>query len=587
MPKTPRKPPPFRTIAEYLRRATIEPNLLNTPFTHEERRIVAYMEWLKGRLGRAADDMDLGHPVSVIIPAHDAAGTIGRALMSVVAQTHARLEIIVIDDASSDGTADAARRVSDDRIRVVEMPEGVGQAGARMIGMHEASSPFVCHLDADDWWDPRFVAVSLHQAVTRDAGFVYSAQRILRSVERSGGGVRQETIRFAPFNRSLLENTNYISMISVLHDHTLGLETGFDISLSRLVDWDFFLRLSEAAPPHAIPVILSTYDQGRVGSVGEAEARAPNLQRVRDKLERPRLTDLGLTVPPGLPADVRELVEGAFLRPASPPPPSRRRASIVIPSFEAPEYLDLCLRALRAFDDPLADEVVVVDNASSDPVPRVLADHGDWAKLRVIWSDTNRGFTWAANRGIEEAVPGNDVVLLNNDALVTPGWLAELCAVADRHADAGIVASRQVLFSGTKTIRAHVPAADPRFECDTNLSHVHDSVRDPYFGEGLVELSYAPLFCALITRQAIEAVGPLDTERSPHYQSDWLYCDAVRSFAGLRILYTARATVYHFLSRSSRELRRDDPDLFERMVGRNEPPVAARTTTGVPSDDDG
>ena len=132
----------------------------------------------------------------------------------------------------------------------------------------------------------------------------------------------------------------------------------------------------------------------------------------------------------------------------------------------------------------------------------------------------------------------------------------------------------------------HVPPANLRFECDTNLSRLHDSVRDPFFDRenGVMELSFAPLFCALLTRQAIEAVGGLDTERSPHFQSDWLYCDAVRSFAGLRILYTARAKAYHFLSRSSKDLRRDDPGLFASMVRRNEPPVATAPVGGF---DDG
>lgn len=93
--------------------------------------------------------------VSVIIPAYNAARTIGETLLSVRSQTHRRLEILVIDDGSTDTTADIVREhaVLDPRIRLVQRENG-GVAAARNQGIEEARAEFLAFIDADDLWSP-------------------------------------------------------------------------------------------------------------------------------------------------------------------------------------------------------------------------------------------------------------------------------------------------------------------------------------------------------------------------------------------------------------------------------------------------
>lgn len=568
----------FRTFGEFLRAATTRPNLLRSPYTHEGHRILAYMEWHKGRLLQQAQAMDLTQSVAVIIPVHNGERTVGRALASVLTQTHWDLEVIVVDDASTDGTADAVERVADDRVKLISLATNVGHSEARNIGMRAARSDFISYLDADDWWDPCFVSISLAQMVSTGAKFVYSAQRVLRPPsEPSGDQIRGETILFSPYNRALLENRNYISMISVMHDRSAGLAVGFDPTMRRLADWDFFLRLSAQYPPVAIPVVLSTYDQADTGSVSRREDLESHVRRIRSTIGSRRLTAAGLQVPIGLSKQTRLKVLGASAGPgrpmkvAGPNPAAVRPVSIVIPSYEAAEYLRLCLESIFAFDDGLVHEVVIVDNGSSAGTRAVIAEYQERDVVKVIQNPTNRGFTYAAAQGMEAADPEADVVLLNNDAMVTPGWLDELVWVRNRYPQVGIVVPRQVLFAGEPTIHTHVPSADAQFECDTSLSAHHANVLDPEFDPraGVMELSFAPFFCALITREAIEACGALDHVHSPHFQSDWTYCDAVRRNAGLKILYTGASKVYHFHSKASQELSQQDPAAFERLVVRN------------------
>lgn len=539
------------------------------------------MEWLKGRMLAQAQAMDLRHPVAVIIPVHNGEKTIGRALASVLTQTHTHLEVIVVDDASSDGTAAAVERVGDDRVTLIRLTTNVGHSEARNIGMRAARSAFISYLDADDWWDPCFVAVSLAEMIRSGAKFVYSAQRVLRPPgEPNGDQVRAETILFSPYNRALLENRNYISMIAVMHDRSAGLAVGFDPTMRRLADWDFFLRLSTQHPPTAIPVVLSTYDQADSGSVSRSVDLDSHVRRIRAGIASNRLTAAGLRLPLGLSTQTRLKVLGASAGPGRPALAPRnngviataaRPVSIVIPSYQAAEYLRLCLESVFAFDDGMVGEVVIVDNGSSAGTRAVIAEYEDRDDVKVIQNPSNRGFTFAAAQGMEAANPEADVVLLNNDAMVTPGWLEELVWVRRRYPEAGIVVPRQVLFAGEPTIHAHVPSADAQFECDTNLSAHHANVLDPEFDTraGVMELSFAPFFCALITREAIDACGVLDHVNSPHFQSDWTYCDAVRREGGFKILYTGRSKVYHFHSKASQELSQQDAAAFEHLVVRN------------------
>lgn len=90
--------------------------------------------------------------VSVVIPAYNAVGTLSRAVESVFAQTYGDWELIIVDDGSTDGTADVARAYGG-RIRLVSTPH-VGPGDARNHGAAVARGEFLAWLDADDVWYP-------------------------------------------------------------------------------------------------------------------------------------------------------------------------------------------------------------------------------------------------------------------------------------------------------------------------------------------------------------------------------------------------------------------------------------------------
>ncbi len=135
--------------------------------------------------------MDFGLPtVSIIVPVYNVAPYVGECLESVVRQTYTRIEIIVVDDGSTDDGGALCDYVAlrDRRIRVIHT-ENAGLAAARNLGIAEAMGDFVLFVDSDDWIEPNTVHVLLTQAHLNDADMVCcrSHREWASGTERSDG----------------------------------------------------------------------------------------------------------------------------------------------------------------------------------------------------------------------------------------------------------------------------------------------------------------------------------------------------------------------------------------------------------------
>src|SRR4051794_20063688 len=115
--------------------------------------------------------------VSVIVPVHNGAEHLGVALESALMQTHQNLEIIAVDDGSTDSTLSILENYAarDARVRVFTQPNG-GVARARNRAIAESRGEFIAPLDADDLWQPTKITRQLHRLIEAgdETGFVYS-----------------------------------------------------------------------------------------------------------------------------------------------------------------------------------------------------------------------------------------------------------------------------------------------------------------------------------------------------------------------------------------------------------------------------
>lgn len=90
--------------------------------------------------------------ISVIIPSYNHAHLIGRAIKSVLEQDWEKLEVIVVDNSSSDGTKDVIEKFKDDRIQFIEVSNNGVIAISRNVGIRAAKGEWIAFLDSDDWW---------------------------------------------------------------------------------------------------------------------------------------------------------------------------------------------------------------------------------------------------------------------------------------------------------------------------------------------------------------------------------------------------------------------------------------------------
>ncbi len=115
--------------------------------------------------------------VSVVIPSYNHAHLIGRALSSVLAQSWPRLEVIVVDNHSTDNTDEVVNGFADARVRLLKVYNGGTIAISRNLGIRAARGEWVAFLDSDDWW--AYDKLARCAAHFGEADFIYHRLRIV------------------------------------------------------------------------------------------------------------------------------------------------------------------------------------------------------------------------------------------------------------------------------------------------------------------------------------------------------------------------------------------------------------------------
>lgn len=182
--------------------------------------------------------------VSVIVPTYNRSGLIGRAIRSILAQSIFEIEIIVVDDASTDGTEDVVKSFCDERIRYIKLQDNGGASRARNIGAAAAQGKYLAFLDSDDEWLMEMLEMQL-AVLTSDnscdavlAGFIrYYGQSPEYISPPALSDSTQEVIA------QVLSKNFVTPQILMLTRSCFAALGGFDERLSHREDWDFGLRL--------------------------------------------------------------------------------------------------------------------------------------------------------------------------------------------------------------------------------------------------------------------------------------------------------------------------------------------------------
>jgi glycosyltransferase involved in cell wall biosynthesis len=189
--------------------------------------------------------------VSVILPVHNRADVLPRAIGSVLDQELREFELIVVDDGSTDESAALGEAIEDSRVRVIRLDRNRGGNVARNEGIRAAVAPLIAFLDSDDRYLPNklgFVVGEFERRPDLDL-LVDSFIKVQPPGSRKAEVVRRnpvigdrERFRAALFTRILWKATPAITV-----KREVALKAPFDETLRRLQDFDFLIRASEFA----------------------------------------------------------------------------------------------------------------------------------------------------------------------------------------------------------------------------------------------------------------------------------------------------------------------------------------------------
>jgi glycosyltransferase involved in cell wall biosynthesis len=198
--------------------------------------------------------------VTVVIPTRNRWALLSTAaLPSALAQDGVDLEVIVVDEGSTDATAAELARLDEPRLRVIRHDTARGLAQARNAGIAAARAEWIAFLDDDDLWAPHKLRRQLDAAAAHDASFVYSAAAWLDEQRRFLHGLAPPdpeglAARLLRWNEIWAGGSNVLVRSEVVR--RLG---GFDERLFQLADWDLWIRLALDGPAVAVSEILVGY----------------------------------------------------------------------------------------------------------------------------------------------------------------------------------------------------------------------------------------------------------------------------------------------------------------------------------------
>ncbi|GAB3716013.1 hypothetical protein GCM10027598_25420 [Amycolatopsis oliviviridis] len=189
--------------------------------------------------------------ISIVLPTHDRAALLPRAVASVQAQRYENWELVIVDDASSDSTPKVIAGFEDPRIRSIRVEHG-GVCAARNAGLAEVTGDAVAYLDDDNTMHPLWLkalgwAFGEHPEITAAyGGFV---------IDDIGG---LPTLFLRRYDRETLLRENLADIGAVAHRTGLR-EARFDESLVEMGDWDLLLALTADRAPLVVPAISCYY----------------------------------------------------------------------------------------------------------------------------------------------------------------------------------------------------------------------------------------------------------------------------------------------------------------------------------------
>lgn len=481
--------------------------------------------------------------VSIVMPVRDPPpGLLQAAIQSVLAQTHAALELCICDDGSlTRETLEVLEAASrDPRVRLVRLETSSGISAATNAALALARGAVVCFMDHDDLLRPQALGLILEPFADPDIQAVYSDEDSIDLAGRRAGPVFK-----TPFNYERLLSHNFVNHLLAVRTDLARSIGGFQSRFDGAQDHDFLLRVSEVVAPSAIAHVAHVLYHWRSfpGGRSFSQQRSILIAEARRRTVEEHLSRRGIG------AEVRSEESGLnrIRWPLAEPP----AVTVIIPTRDRPDLLCACLAGILHVTAYENLRLIVMDNSdtgSAEPelrAARLLPD----PRIRVIHSPAPFNHS-ALNNEAAAACRTEVVVLMNDDMLIIePQWLTEMVALAVRpetgavgaklfYPDGRIQHAGVVLGLGRLGIAGHefrgAPARTPGPQSRLLVTRRVDAVTAG---------------CLVIERRKYLAVGGFDAEAFPVAFNDVDLCLRLEQ-AGFETVWTPHARLVHLESAS-------------------------------------
>ena len=227
--------------------------------------------------------------ISIIMPCYNARGHLPRSVGSVLGQSFQNWELIAVDDGSSDETLAWLQSQRDPRIHVHSQPNQ-GVSAARNAGLQRARSEYVAFLDADDTWEPLFLA-EMHAALSSrpNAVLAYCGWQNLGLPGGQGQPFVPPDYETPGKQEALFANCRWPVHAALVRRAAVLAAGGFDTHLTNAEDYALWLRVASNAPIVLVPKVMAYYHfHGSAQASAHAARAALQLLQAQDQFLRER-----------------------------------------------------------------------------------------------------------------------------------------------------------------------------------------------------------------------------------------------------------------------------------------------------------
>lgn len=227
--------------------------------------------------------------ITIIIPAYNAEQFVLDAIHSVLEQTYTALEILLVDDCSTDSTVDMVQTLQDSRVQLIKQQHNQGASAARNTGMQQAKGSYIAFLDADDVWHPDFLKHMVSQAISSESDLLHCDAYWEHIDQVPFTNCSPLSASVTPQQQDLptvFSNPYMATGAMLIKKRVIDQIGGFDTNLATAEDVDFVLRVAEHFTVYHLPTKL-VWVRMRENSLGRhANSYADNLNVVGRFLQR-------------------------------------------------------------------------------------------------------------------------------------------------------------------------------------------------------------------------------------------------------------------------------------------------------------